>query len=308
MDRKSLKTLVIKTLKFVVIFIVIDFSLGFVAKQLFFHQTSGKFARLTYALQASSSNVLIFGSSHANRHFVPQVFEDSLHLSSYNVGVQGQRILFQSAIQEIILSRTTPKTIILNIDGEWLYKSNEAYERLSDLHPYYWDNRAILKPILSKHTRLLDFKLLFKSYQMNSTIIHIAKYYGSPQKDFDGYTPLFGQMKADADSTIMITQEAEGELDPAFIAAYKSFIARAREKKIDLIFVVSPTFYRTDFSNNVSFQTMKEIAAQEHVPLFDFTNDPIFVGKAALFNDDAHLNDTGARLFSQEVAHRINSR
>lgn len=287
-----------KFLKFLVIVFLIDFSLGSIAKILFFKQETGKYARITYSVDRASEDILIFGSSHANRHYIPEIFERELDLTCYNAGVQGQKLIFQTALQEMILSRTTPELLVLNIDPNWLYQSGEAYDRLSDFNPYYWEYRDILKPVLSLNSMFLDLKLLFKSYQTNSTIIHMLRYFVAPQKDYQGYRPLYGQVE----NTDNEPQPEEGSVDPNFVTALQQFITNAREKNIKVLFLISPTIHHIDYSDNESMNMIKEIASAENVPMYNFIDDPFFQGKPRFFNDPIHLNDEGARLYSEKIA------
>lgn len=166
MSRSSLKILFLKSLKFLIIFFAIDFFFGFISKEIFLNQETGKYARITYSINENQSDILILGSSRAHRHYNPDVLEKKLNKICYNAGVKGQKLLFNVALGSIILERYNPEVIILNIDHNWFYEYNEAYDRLSDLYPYYWEHRSILKPIFNLNSTLdfIDFKLLFSSF------------------------------------------------------------------------------------------------------------------------------------------------
>ncbi len=200
------------------------------------------------------------------------------------------------------MERAKPKLIILNIDAGWLFKSEETYERLSDLYPYYWDYRSILKPILSLKSSFVDFKLFFKSYQTNSTIIHAIKYYFFPQIDFSGYRPLFGEMEHPnnfGDSKEILPAIKQKEIDENFILAFNSFITDASDNNIRLIFVMSPISSGADFTKNKSMIQMRRIAEERNIPFIDFSNDEHFLYKYNLFYDASHLNNEGAHLFTK---------
>jgi len=310
MNKTKFKYLLIKSLKFTITLLIVDFTLGFFAKQIYFNQKTGKHARITYSIKKTpSSKILIFGSSHANRHYIPSVFEKELGLSCYNAGVQGQKIIFHSTLQKIILKRAKPELIILNIDEDWLYKSDEAYDRLSDLFPYYWEYREIIKPSLSIQSKLIDFKLFFKSYQENSTIIHAIKYFLFPQKDFKGYRPLFGKLKRpniiSNNNNVVTTSNQTKTFDTNFITALNSFITNAKKYNIKLIFVKSPNLIKKDFSKNASLNKIKEIANRKDIPFFDYSNSEHFIFKYSLYYDGSHLNDDGAHLFSELLVELI---
>lgn len=302
------KLLFFKLFQFIIVFFLIDLSLGFFAKEIFFSQKSGKYSRITYSIKKDSSDVLIMGSSHANRHYIPEIFEKKLGITSYNAGVQGQQIIFITALQEMILKRHKPKLIILNIDQDWMYESKEAYERLADLHPYYWDYKTELDPVLSLNTRFHTLKLLFRSYQTNSSIVHVIKYFLQPQEDFNGYRPLYTKMDKPKPSDLSIvnfeikTEESQ-RIDSNFIIMFKDFINNTKKNNIGLIFVISPHISHSYGGKvNRSLELMKSIALKDNIPLIDFSNSKAFNEQYQLFNDPSHLNNDGAILFSNSLA------
>lgn len=305
---KEFKISFFKIVKFIIIVLIVDFTVGSISQKIFYSQKTGKFARTTHAIKETEADVLIFGSSHAHRHYVPEVFEKELNKISYNAGAEGQQLLFHTALQEMVLKRRTPEIMILNIDDSFLYQSQVAYDRLSDLHPYYEEYNEELKPILEKKSSLVDLKLFFKSYQTNSTIIHALRYYISPQIDYKGYRPLFGKItpkKVQVSNSQDVIKEYVEIIDENFVEALKTFIANAKQKGVHLIFVTSPTFDAKNYSNNESFLTIKDIASKEEIPVLNLFNDEQFLNKPNLFHDPSHLNDKGARLFSKRLADSI---
>jgi len=291
------------------VFLIMDFSLGFVAKKIFESQKSGKYFRIGYSMNKASSDVLIFGSSRAARHYIPEVFEKELKKPCYNAGVRGQPIIFHSTLQQIMLERMKPELIILNIDPNGLFKLGRGYTTLSDFHPYYWDFRSFLKPVLNLESKSLDYTLRLKSYQYSSTLIHAAKYFLSPQKDDKGYLPLFDKMDPPKMSTpeaaIIANMRETDEIDTNLVSAYKSFINTANDKDIKLLFVISPTPFGTDVPENISLNKIIAMADANNVPIIDFSDDDRFYSNYALFKDDTHLNDVGAHMFSKSVAEII---
>ncbi|SFT89577.1 hypothetical protein SAMN04489724_2623 [Algoriphagus locisalis] len=304
------KSDILKTFKFGLLFTVLvvqlDFSIGLGMKQLYFSQKSGKFARLTTTIYGNSSEILIMGSSRANRHYVSEIFEKVLGQSTYNAGVQGQKLVFQRALQKIVLSRYFPKTIILNLDEEWLEYDQENYERLSDLNPYYWDFRNELEPVFSLGSSFVDLKLLPNTFRYNSTFLHILNYSIFPQRDFLGYRPLYGGVKV-LKSKIP-KKPSEKALDPILVTLFRDFIESAKREKINLVFVISPELYKKTLNNDSkSMLTMKMIAKDNEIPLFDFRNTEQFLRKKELFFDDIHLNDKGSRMFTEMTLDSLKS-
>ena len=106
---------------------LLDLALGETSRHLFFAQRSGKFYRLNTAMEAANERIVVFGSSHAASHYVPEVLQQQLGMSCYNAGMLGQQILFHKTLESILLQRTVPGVIILDVDPSTLYESGEAY-------------------------------------------------------------------------------------------------------------------------------------------------------------------------------------
>ena len=59
-------------------------------------------------MESADQRVVVFGSSHAASHYVPEVLEEQLGMSCYNAGVLGQQILFHRTLQSILLREPHP--------------------------------------------------------------------------------------------------------------------------------------------------------------------------------------------------------
>lgn len=304
MNMDVIRSSVVKLLKFLVIFILVDQGLGLFTNQLFKSQETGKYARSTYVIDKSNDDVLIFGSSHAIRHYVPSVIEDKTGLSCYNAGAEGQQLLYQTALLQMVLKRTTPKFVVLNIDEHWLYESDVAYSRLNDLNPYYGNNSEILRPKFEQKSLFVPIKMVFNAFQENSTLVHIVRYFFAPQYDQNGYKPLYGKMKGASDKKPNNETLSES-IDPFLVENLKLFIATAKEKNVKLLFITSPYPEKNDYSNNKSFQLIKQIGRENQVPFYDYLNDERFVGNYEMFNDPTHINHDAAVFFTGLVADHI---
>ncbi|WP_299179774.1 hypothetical protein [uncultured Aquimarina sp.] len=295
-----------KIIKFVIIILIVDVLLGVVSNHVFFLQETGKYARANHAIYETEAEVLIFGSSHAHRHYVPEVLEKQLNTTAYNVGAEGQQLLYHLALQEMLLKRSTPGLFILNIDEDFLYSSDIAYDRLNDLHPYYNEFKDELRPLFRLNSKFIDVEMFFKSYLLNSTIIHILRYYASPQKDYKGYRPLHGTLRKDQiNSHLINVNDQDQEIDENFVSALRQFIDNSKSNNIDLVFVISPTLRKIS-SDNKSLTLINEIADKEEIRVLDFSQDKNFNNRLDLFHDPSHLNDKGARYFTKLVSEHIN--
>ncbi len=306
--KKEYYQLIKKTTIFLIVLIIIDALLGGLARYSFFSQKSGKYYRMTYTIEHTTDSLIIFGSSHAINHYIPSIIEDSIGISCYNAGIQGQGIMMFSTIQKILFQRHHPKIVVLNIDPEFLQTYKKRYDLLSDLYPYYFLHKKVIGDILKYKSRYEKIKLLSKLFQYNSTIVHIIKYWFIHQNSHKGYRPLKGEIPYSVLKNINSKNETQNDnlkIDTVFVNNFKKFINTTLQSNTVLIFMVSPVIYKSNIENNKSFALIEEITKTFDIPMLNYRNDPSFLGKNKLFRDESHLNDIGAHVFTKKVAHDL---
>ncbi len=287
----------------VVIFFVIDFAIGKTLKHFYFKQSSGYQYRLTYVIDRAKEEALVFGSSRANHHYVPAVFQDSLKLPFYNAGVDGQFILFEGALVRCVLSRYSPKYVVLDFNADEFVYSERSYDMLADLLPYYPEHYNELNSIIDLKSKYEKVKLLSKMYPFNSVVLTIMmgnlESNKKRKEDDRGYVPLTGRIDYNVKPSVI----KEGNIDSNKINAFKDLISRCKNSGVKVFVVVSPYFEAVEQS---SINLGSQIANEMNVPFWDYSNDTSFIRRKELFKDVIHLNDSGAIIFSQKVVQRIN--
>ena len=166
-----LKKLIIKLAVFFALLIVVDMVAGVVIRKVYFNQNHGGAYRITYVLEKATSDIMILGSSRANHHYIPTMMQDSLGLTCYNAGRDGNFISYSNAEVNSILKRYSPKTIILDIlDDEFEVRSYKIEDRVSSLLPYYRTHPEI-RAIVDLKSPLEKYKLLSNLYTFNTLLI-----------------------------------------------------------------------------------------------------------------------------------------
>jgi len=147
---------------------IFDRIIGGVLNHYYFSQRSGLNYRTTYVLDSTNAEILVFGSSRANHHYVSVIFEDSIGLSFYNSGREGNFLLYNYAVFKSVLSRYKPKIIIFDIFADELSTQKLEYDRLSALLPYYKKKPEIRE--------VINLKSPFERYKLFSafTLIILA--------------------------------------------------------------------------------------------------------------------------------------
>jgi hypothetical protein len=303
LPRNNIKQFILKLILITVLILVFDFGIGTLLTKYYFSQGSGGYHRTTYSINNTSEDILVFGSSRANHSYVPEIFEDSLSLTFYNTGKDGNDILYNYAIFKAITQRYSPQIIILDIRPENLAFNAAEYDRLSVLLPYY-DDYPEIADIVNLRSRFENIKLISSIYPFNSMILRIAMgnlgFNKKREQDNKGYVPIFRTMEYEE---IDILQNKASMTDKNKVEALKDIASTCQQKDIDLIFVYSPIWYKipkSPYDNLIS-----EICTQNKVKWLNLSNDSTFMRNAKYFSDKSHLNDNGARVFSSVVANEI---
>ena len=225
---------------FIIIFLL-DFSIGHILRYFYFKQECGRQYRATYAIEKTTADVLIFGSSRAYHHYVPPIIENKLKESCYNTGSPGQYLLYNYATLKAILKRYTPKLIILDVTAGDLKAGKESYERLSSLLPYYEKHEEI-RPIVELKSPFEKFKLLSSIYAFNSSFLMIAggnsEYFKKRTIDIKGYKSLNRTWNNPIETRYSEPYKSDSNKTKAFT----SFIEDCHHAGTKLFIVCSPTY------------------------------------------------------------------
>ena len=292
-----------KVLMFILIVLVLDFTIGSVLKFYYFKQHSGYLYRTTYSIEETTADILVFGSSKASHQYNPKIFEEKLGLSCYNVGRDGSSIFYQYAILQSVLKRYTPKIIILDISREF-EKKKESYDRISMLLPYF-DEHPEIHPIIDLKSPFEKNKLLSKIYPYNSMIFTIISgnvdLIMDRHKDIAGFLPL----QKTWESPIKVnTSQGKFEFDTIKIKIYESFIKNCIKSHIKIYIVSSPDYYILTGIGKSNY-IAKKIAQKYKVKFLDYSHDTVFMKNVKYFADISHLNESGAEIFSKIIANEI---
>jgi len=297
---------IIKISFFILLVIACDFTAGKVLDYVYFHTTSGKYNKLNYVIRKSKEDILVFGNSHAECHYIPSIIKDSLHESCFNAGFRNQDILFTYAIHETILDRFSPKLIIFNIDKEMLYANKEAYEnqkgKLSELLPFCNKEQGI-RSVIEDRSIFEKFKLQSGIYPFNSSVVYLIKYLLSHSDNYkDGYYPIFGKLNPASETKKDLSgAKAVEHLNRELVGKMLEIFDHFHAHNTRIVAVISPTFRKYWLIND----SVASIFSRQGIPLLNYSRDQRFHNNASYFSDDHHLNNEGAKLFSAIVAHDI---
>lgn len=282
---------------------ILDFIIGNTLRHFYFRQVAGADYRTAYSMDSTTAEILIFGSSRANHHYVPEVFEDNLKMSFYNNGRDGNFLLYNYAVFKAVVRRYTPRIIVFDINQDDFFFGISSYERLSSLLPYYRSHDEI-KSIINLKSPFEKIKLISSIYPFNSKIITIGIGNLSINKDRKGDDMGFVPLKQSiADTTLVKLEHKDGSIDDIKINALKDILQICKSKKIQIILIQLPLYGYVE--ENKSLEVINNLATEYNKEFWNYANDPYFIKNPTLFQDLYHLNEQGALQFSQMVVDRI---
>lgn len=280
--------------------IIVDRALGMVFAYMGENAKGGYVGHHVYVTDKTSEDILIFGSSRAIHHYNPQIITDSLGMTCYNCGQDGNGIVLFYGVWQMIKERYQPKMIIFDVStGFDLYEGESNQKYLGWLRMDY--NRPGVKQIFAVIDPTEKYKMISMLYRFNSKFMQNITDYVHPIFGIEGngFLPLKGEMDQ------MKIRSGKGEKLVKKVDDVKlKFISKLIEesKGVELVFVASPTWYG---SSERDYQPIREICASKDVRFIDFSNSEKYVHQNLWFRDGTHLNSRGADEFTKDLISEI---
>lgn len=250
------------------------------------------------ALFKRQAEVLILGPSTANHHFDCQILKDSLTMTCYNAGRDGQNIIYNAMVLDAFLTRCTPKWVIVEVTSSTL--SDVWMTALNDFNCYY----GILKPVDaildSIGTPIDRIKRLSGIYRYNKTWEWLLNAKIAQEvADLDGYRPM--PLNADTKFSAK-TQKSQFQIDKKCLHYLNHIIQACQSKGINLIFTHSPSLV-IDKGNFC--KDMQQFFQHKNVLYINWNGDTTFTNHPEWFYDMTHLNKDGAKVFTREFLYKL---
>lgn len=250
----------------------------------------------------TTAEIILFGSSRCVHHYDPRIITDSLGMSCYNAGRDGNGILLMYPYYEMLSKRYEPKLIIYDLSG---------FDVTVDDHSKYleWLRQFYGRPIVDSMVWAINpdekYKMMCKSYRFNGKGLQIISDAIHPiQQDVSGYKPLYGALSYEPKKDVSL-DDTEKPIDPFKERYLIKFIKDCRNNGTKLIFIVSPSYGQN--KRSPYYSAISKLCHRYEVPFFYHQTDSNFVNNKAYFKDAAHLNNVGAEKYTKMVIREIKS-
>lgn len=287
---------------FFIIVAIIDVAFGKVCFYLNSHAKGGDTQRHYHIAKGCNEDILIFGSSRACHHYIPALLSDSLNVSVYNCGVDGNGILLFYSYMRMILGYHTPKVVIYDISSGFDMGKDDFTKYLGWQKRFY--NEPGVNEVFNDVSPMEKCKMISSLYRYNGDWIQMLSDNIAPKQLVldGGYKPIYRSMDYEPE-----TQETEPKPTPwdeTKKKFFKKFYSICREKGITFIVAYSP-FYKA--SSSIQYQEMTQFCQENNIPLWDYYADPCFSLNRDFFADTSHMNDKGAREYTKMIVERLKS-
>lgn len=300
MPKSSIKAIG-SVLLILVFVILIDQFVGIAGRMAFKNlpDNQSEFSRMNYSITKTTADCIILGSSHASHHYNPDILSDSLHMTVYNAGREGHGITYSLALLKSMLSRYTPKMVILDIKYE---ESDEWLSRVRDMKPYFKEYPTAMETNVKVNGKKDYFRVLWNSYMYNSTIMQLLYSYmdksDKSKYKCNGYDPI--PVKESKVKGIKEQVEPVKAANPMYKECLAELSSLCNERGVALILVSSPTLVRFKYKSPA-----EPVIDSLGLTYLNHFNDEFFLTHTELFRDGDHLFETGADEFSSIVCSEL---
>ena len=290
-----MKKYLIKILCFFAIMAVVDLAFGKTCTYLRDHTKGGFSGNVHYICESCSEDIIMMGSSRMKHHYAPKPFEDSLGMTCYNAGIDGNGIILNYGFLRMMLHRYNPSLIIYDVSSYDMFKDDNS-KYLDMLRPYY--SRDGIADIFDDVDPIEHWKMKSMLYRYNSKLLGLLTDNFHPVYSFEkGYMPLHGVM--DYYPAKPVSSQTP-EVDSLKLNYLEKFIALARQHNVQVVFTTSPTYYGKLMQGE--HNPVKMMCNKYGIQFIDHYYDSEICSSMVYWKDGTHMNADGARLFSSKLA------
>ena len=266
------------------------------------HAKGGSTANCEYIANRASEDIIILGSSRATHHYIPSIIEDSLGVSCYNCGEEGNGSILAYGRLKMLTNRYAPKLVIYEITPGYDYGRTDPYSKyLGYLRAYY--NEQGIRGIFDDFDDDLSFlKMKSKMYQNTSRLLPDLVDNIFYRDNKQGYSPLYGHMNTD-EVVPMLSSRNDRAVDSLKLSYVERIIKLCIDKDINLVFSISPRFGSD--SDIEPYLPALSLCDKYGIEVANYLNNPQICSCADYFQDSGHLNHKGAEAYTTLVLRLI---
>jgi hypothetical protein len=261
--------------------------------------------RLEQVLQKKlKADVFVFGSSRGARDVIASQLGDSLQQKVYNLSYPGGDIEFQYFVLQQVLKYQKPKMVVLVVDENTEVGASENVRyRLDRLYPLV-KYSAVREELIRKGEKNKYLSELFILHQLNKSNFDLRYRKPSPLDTplACGSMPITTQMPGFTkkfDTAIPVYDSQKEFASKRYY--FDHFLTACEQSNTKVILVFPPNFY----APSPAFYARMQHLAAHRAYLMRYNSADARYKNPDYFNDKHHLRQSGAQLFTADLAQFI---
>lgn len=295
MEAFDMKKFIINILIFFGLVAVVDMAAGKVFWYLQSTRAGGGTGSEYYVCKDGNEDILIMGSSRASHHYVAKQIADSLGMSCYNGGQDGNGIIMQYGRWKMLEKHHTPKVIIYDVEPVFDLSINDNERYVDRLKPY--SNDSEVKQYIAGLFPMERWKLFSQMYRYNYKFLEILSDCVRPSDISNGYKPLYQHIRQELVQAPKAASAKTMEVDGTKYRMLCKLVEEVQAKGSTIVFVSSP-YWQSIATPDMS--AIQAIADEYGIFFYDYSSSEIS-SNPDWFADSMHLNDEGASAFTDVI-------
>ncbi len=295
---------VFQLIVFLILVVLLDAGIGRVLKESYSFSSDNRVSKLRFCWREVTPHWVVLGSSRALHHYnIGSIQQELGWDNGFNAGMDGQGLLASKLFLVSQMSNKDLNTVVLDV-APGIIADVDSESKLSYLFPEINLNDDVKREVF-QNMPLERISFLSSIYPYNSRIVDIL--FPKQNVHLDAYKKTLGfeplapnESMRKLDISLDVSNVDVQERIDKSLALLDDIKNWCDVRGIRLIMVVSPIF---DISQ--SHRRVLE-KVKERMELLDFSQ--MGNGHPSWFNDDLHLNETGAEVFSDSLTIYLKNR
>ncbi len=279
----------------------VDVGAGIVFGNILLPRAKGRTGVEYHVCKLFSEDILVMGSSRASHHYVPRTIMDSLGMSCFNGGQDGNGIIMQYGRWKMLSKRHFPKLVIYDIEPAFDMSENDNERYIDRLKPYASDKGV--KRYIATIFPIEKFKLVSQMYRYNYKFLEILSDCFVSSEIQGGYIPLQGHIRQEAMDAQPEMEVVTPVLDSVKLEYLERLIVEVQENDSRIVLVSSPYWKG---HSRFDFSTIEALSDKYGVVFMNY-GDSSMSENPDYFADSMHLNDEGAKAFTEDLVLKLKS-
>lgn len=285
------------------VIVALDVAFGFAfGKYMDSHTLPGDYEMTDHVLRGFDEEGIVLGSSVALNSINTKTLQDSLGMTFFNGGANGQTFPFYLTMLKAVTEQKSPKKVLLALTPENL-DGTALGDRYNFLSPYY--GRGIADIDERMENGELSERVFLKSnfYRLNRIWFRIMLYNFMSA----GIKGENGTIVKPLPSSFPPRRAFQGDfrMTPERRKDFEEFLKICRDKEIDLTVLFTPQYTEKHPKPLTAVREAEALCRRYGARFFDDTLMEPFNSDSTLYYDDIHVNLNGTKIYTDTIISRL---